>query len=199
MGDYIVRNGELYHYGVKGMKWGVRRYVNYDGSLTPTGKKHYGKMSDDKLQKQLYKQVKKARSAQTDWSDQWNVNNTIGKHSKAAAEKYKKAYDEHRNSEAFKRAEKEWKKLDDQFDRGKIDPDQYDVKFEAIRKSILRPDLDNSVRFTSKGREYSKAYLDSYGKDLNIGYLRDLGYDERTAREFTERILKANRKLLNGM
>lgn len=25
MADYIYRNGELYHYGVKGMKWGVRR------------------------------------------------------------------------------------------------------------------------------------------------------------------------------
>jgi hypothetical protein len=30
---------ELYHYGVKGMKWGVRRYQNKDGSLTPAGKK----------------------------------------------------------------------------------------------------------------------------------------------------------------
>lgn len=31
---------ELYHYGVKGMKWGVRRYQNKDGSLTAEGKKH---------------------------------------------------------------------------------------------------------------------------------------------------------------
>ena len=38
--DYIItRGGELYHYGVKGMKWGVRRYQNSDGSLTAAGKK----------------------------------------------------------------------------------------------------------------------------------------------------------------
>ncbi|PNH20937.1 hypothetical protein B6K86_02450 [Lachnospiraceae bacterium] len=31
---------ELYHHGIKGMKWGVRRYQNKDGSLTPAGKRH---------------------------------------------------------------------------------------------------------------------------------------------------------------
>lgn len=33
---------ELYHYGVEGMHWGVRRYENPDGTLTPLGKKRYG-------------------------------------------------------------------------------------------------------------------------------------------------------------
>lgn len=40
MSDYIITsNGELYHYGVKGMKWGVRRYRNADGTLTRAGRK----------------------------------------------------------------------------------------------------------------------------------------------------------------
>lgn len=34
----------LCHYGVKGMKWGIRRYQNKDGSLTPEGKIRYGRI-----------------------------------------------------------------------------------------------------------------------------------------------------------
>lgn len=36
-----TRQSELYHHGIKGQKWGVRRFQNKDGSLTPAGKKRY--------------------------------------------------------------------------------------------------------------------------------------------------------------
>lgn len=33
----------LAHHGIRGMKWGVRRYQNEDGTFTDAGKKHYQK------------------------------------------------------------------------------------------------------------------------------------------------------------
>lgn len=36
-----MQQNELYHHGIKGMKWGVRRFQTPDGSLTAAGKKRY--------------------------------------------------------------------------------------------------------------------------------------------------------------
>lgn len=36
-----MKYDEIKHYGIKGQKWGIRRFQNEDGSLTPEGKKRY--------------------------------------------------------------------------------------------------------------------------------------------------------------
>ena len=56
-GNFISED-ELYHHGIKGMKWGVRRYQNKDGTLTAAGKKHrksedLSSMSNEELRKKV--------------------------------------------------------------------------------------------------------------------------------------------------
>lgn len=48
---YVVNKNELYHHGIKGQKWGVRRYQNADGSLTAAGRKKYAVYDNSKKEK----------------------------------------------------------------------------------------------------------------------------------------------------
>ena len=58
---------ELYHHGIKGQKWGVRRYQNEDGTLTAAGQKRYGTQekadyaSLSRKQKKAVKQFEKSQ------------------------------------------------------------------------------------------------------------------------------------------
>lgn len=61
---------ELYHHGIKGQRWGIRRYQNPDGTLTPKGRARLEKKmnkkdmkwvnrNSDKIYKATYKRSKK--------------------------------------------------------------------------------------------------------------------------------------------
>ena len=51
---------ELQHHGILGMKWGVRRYQNKDGTLTSNGKKRLSGKTDEQIasEKQKRREVK---------------------------------------------------------------------------------------------------------------------------------------------
>ena len=64
---------ELYHHGIKGMKWGVRRFQRKDGSLTSAGKKRY--LDDPSVKSSKAKMDaarKKQRAANADYTNASN-------------------------------------------------------------------------------------------------------------------------------
>lgn len=83
----------IQHYGIKGQKWGVRRWQYEDGSLTPEGRAHYGRLESSN-EKGL---TKMARSAETSRSV-----NVLNKRLSKDVEKANKAY-EKGNSEKYKK------------------------------------------------------------------------------------------------
>ncbi len=66
MSDSFSFSDCLMHHGIKGMKWGVRRYRNEDGTLTPAGKERYGTIENlEAAQKKKKKIAKTAVTAAT--------------------------------------------------------------------------------------------------------------------------------------
>ena len=66
-------NYELYHHGIKGMKWGIRRYQDKSGRLTSAGKKRSAQ-SPDKIEKAKRKADLKNRRTMSDADLQKKVN-----------------------------------------------------------------------------------------------------------------------------
>lgn len=60
--NYPVPSDELYHHGIKGMKWGIRRFQNKNGSLTNAGRKRYD-VDVDKAKERVTSAKKQQRAA----------------------------------------------------------------------------------------------------------------------------------------
>lgn len=62
-------DGYIYHHGIKGQKWGVRRYKNKDGSLTPAEKAKERKKASKAKEKQKVKAAYKEINKQTSFPE----------------------------------------------------------------------------------------------------------------------------------
>lgn len=145
---------ELQHWGIKGMKWGVRRYQNKDGTLTPVGKKRY----DNEVNDLSEEKAKKYKANPEKWvQDDLKSSRKLADETSGLTNKVKSAVDNSiRNTPKTKM---DLSKMTDQQMRNEINrallERQYNEMF-APQKS-------------TKGREIASKVLETAGTVLAIG------------------------------
>lgn len=139
---------ELYHYGVKGQKWGIRRYQNKDGSLTNAGQKRYNR---DEAKKR-------------DWSDD----------AKSASALRGKSVNQMSNAELKKLNERT--RLEQEYSRLNPNMAQKGWKYVAAAAGVMGTALavyNNSNQIINIGKKAGNAIIDIAGnmvmKDLARG------------------------------
>lgn len=94
----IIYDSELYHHGIKGQKWGVRRFQNKNGSLKSAGKKRY---SEDRKTGGLKSFIKKRADNYENYRNYKRVNEEAD--SKFNMSKYREnKYQEERSNDAIR-------------------------------------------------------------------------------------------------
>ena len=131
----------LAHHGIKGQKWGVRRFRNTDGTLTDEGKARYGKTDPQKDKTKFIRgRVSKLDSTYTDINKRWDdeARDIYRKYRKQYSKLEKQAY-AHTNPEDY---EKYWKPLEDLERKIDKETDEAFYKYGVERKQATIDFLD---------------------------------------------------------
>lgn len=151
-----MENYELYHYGVLGQKWGVRRYQAKDGSLTPAGKKRYARELEKVKAEQ--KVVKKKQQ-------------TKAKIDKLEAMKKEVADQKAELSGKKKKPDVDVKSLLKPKTKSVKDMSDQELKDAVARLELERRYNDLTPKQTSKGKQV----VDKVLKDMAVPVAEDVG------------------------
>lgn len=163
-----MENNTLQHYGITGMKWGIRRYQNKDGTLTKAGQKRYDKELEKAKAEQ--KRVKEAERTKVKLDKLKAMQDDVEARKKALkSEKDEDAASTKVKSDSKpKKSKKSLKDMTDEELQERIARLQLEEKY----KSLVNPDPPPSnAKDKRTGREYVKDIFRQIGENTltNIG------------------------------
>lgn len=148
----IVHPDELKHSGVKGMRWGFRRYQNKDGSLTAAGRKRYGSSKEEAMKARA---KAKAKAEKAKAKEAKKAEKDADKATKKIMRKSAKDMTDEELSKAIARA-----KLEQEYNR--MHPEQVSRGkkiAQTLMKDVITPAAVNA------GKKYLENVLNKYVDD----------------------------------
>ena len=149
-----VFDDELYHWGIKGQRWGERRFQNEDGSWTPEGRERYGKGDGERVKIERAKATYNTQKYKADLK------------SKAQKEKDVRSAKEERNrikenSKTMLLARKKQGKFDrlNKKEEAKLDNQGRQKIGFGKTKNMSDEDLKNAIERLKLQAEYNKQYV----------------------------------------
>lgn len=196
----LRHSNELYHHGIIGMKWGVRRYQNKDGTLTEEGKKRY--LNSDGTytkegERQLSKTVRKIEKTAMKKHAKETGNQALSPFRTSTGKEYDRVINDYKNRMKQDPKYRELSKAAYDAEMKRLlsekpyadDPEKLDTYWQSDKYYDLSNESERAARAKEKYAEtIGKKYIDAV-KDAKI---RDLKITENV--ESAKKYLKNNFK-----